>query len=147
MNCEGPWGARNRTLHSVGLIVSACSNPGGRERMRRRHQRTDRSSCFRVFEGQRTLLGISLAPLRFEERKHHPVSGEPGFARHKTYPVGREVHTKVGRRVSRAGFVVDSTTDISCLCPSGKSPTENISTDLVASSIPARLQPIQLDPT
>jgi hypothetical protein len=46
---------------------------------------------------QRTLWGnIFPAPLRFEERKHYPVSGEHGFARHDTHPAGREVHTKGG---------------------------------------------------
>ena len=52
-----------------------------------------RSWCFRIFEGQRMLraqLWIFPAPLWFEERKYHPVSGEPGFARHKAHPVGRE---------------------------------------------------------
>jgi hypothetical protein len=49
------------------------------------------------------------------------------------------------RRASKANFIVNETTGISCLCPSGKSPMDNISTDLVASSIPARLKYLQLD--
>ena len=75
------------------------------------------SSYLRVFEGNisiREHLWIFPVPLQFEELKHHLVSGEPGFSRHKTYPARREASLRFtqGRTdlfESKADFVVNVT--------------------------------------
>ena len=80
----------------------------------------------------RAQLWIFPAPLWFEERKYHPVSGEPGQDT-SSRPRGiLEVHTRENRHGSKVNFIANSTTHIA----SAKRPDSYVALpDRLASSI------------